>query len=66
MASQVRILHLIKMLYKDHTVDFVTYINSQKQLEESKAKLEGICHNFYPILVPNRKENRTPLLWIKL
>ncbi|MFQ6082773.1 MAG: glycosyltransferase family 4 protein [Candidatus Aminicenantia bacterium] len=57
---------MIKTFFKEHIVDVVTYISSKKQLEESKKKLIGVCHNFYPILVPNRKENKLGRFYYRL
>ena len=49
MASQDRVLNIVRRLSQDHIVDLTTPIRSQNELTESKDKLEKICNRFYPI-----------------
>jgi glycosyltransferase involved in cell wall biosynthesis len=58
MASQDRVIHMIKRLSRDHTVDVVTHVRDDIELNESRKNLKEICRNFYPLPAINPTNSR--------
>ncbi len=57
MMSQRRTLNKIRCLAKDHTVDVVTFCQTNEQVELSIKKFRNICRNFYPLKSINQKDS---------
>lgn len=55
MASQDRLINMIKRLAQDHTVDVVTYVKDRRQLRESLEKVPPLCNRFFPITTINAR-----------
>lgn len=53
MASQDRVLNMVKRLSKDHLVDVVTRVRDHNELDESRKYLGEVCNKFHPILAVN-------------
>lgn len=49
MASQDRLINMIKRLGRDHTVDVVTYVKDKRQWRESMEHVPPLCNRFFPI-----------------
>jgi glycosyltransferase involved in cell wall biosynthesis len=55
MASQDRLINMIKRLGRDHTVDVVTYVKDKQQWRESMKHVPPICNRFFPITTINAR-----------
>jgi glycosyltransferase involved in cell wall biosynthesis len=57
MASQDRVLNMVKRLSRDHKVDFAAPYRNEKELQESTEKLAGVCNKYYPVAAVNPSGN---------
>lgn len=64
MASQDRVVEMIKRLSKDHVVDVATIVRSQKEIDDSINYLNGIVNKFYPIMAINRSKIQRVILGV--
>ncbi len=58
MASQDRLINMIKRLAQEHTVDVATYVKDKIQLRESMANVPSLCDRFFPIVTINARHKR--------
>jgi len=57
MASQDRVFNMIKRLSHDHSVDVVTRVRDDAELNESRKNLEDCCSQFFPLPALNPRDN---------
>lgn len=49
MASQDRVINMVKRLSRDHSVDITTCVRNDEEVRESEKELKNICRRFYPV-----------------
>jgi len=57
MASQVRVIDMVKRLSQDHVVDVATHVKDKHSLSVSIEKISRICNKYHPIFPINYTTN---------